>query len=73
MKNPDVKNWLRKEDATNDLFGILVFANVNAINHVTQDNIWTIKIANVGKKWLVSSLKNVVKILTEMKWFIMRL
>ena len=37
MKNEDVnaKNWLTKVDVIKDLFGIIVFVNVNVINHVT--------------------------------------
>ena len=31
----DVKNWLTKEDALKNLFGILVYVNVNVIDHVT--------------------------------------
>ena len=31
----DVKNWLTKEDAIKNLFGILVYVNVNVIDHVT--------------------------------------
>ena len=30
----NVKNQLTKEDVMKDLFGILVYANVNVINHV---------------------------------------
>ena len=40
-KNADenVKNWLTKVDVTKDLFGILVFVNVNVTYYVTQNNI----------------------------------
>ena len=30
----NVKNWLKKEDVMQNLFDILVFVNVNVINHV---------------------------------------
>ena len=31
----NAKNWLTKKDVIKDLFGILVYANVNVINRVT--------------------------------------
>ena len=31
----NVKNWLSKVDVIMDLFGILVYVNVNVINHIT--------------------------------------
>ena len=45
----NVKNLLAKEDIIKNLFGILLFVNLNVINHVTQDSIQTIKIVNVEK------------------------
>ena len=45
----NVKNLLTKEDIIKNLFGILLFVNLNVINHVTQDSIQTIKIVNVEK------------------------
>ena len=45
----NVKNLLIKEDIIKNLFGILLFVNLNVINHVTQDSIQTIKIVNVEK------------------------
>ena len=32
-----------------DLFRIQVIVNVNVINHVMLENIWTMKIVSVGK------------------------
>ena len=42
MINADVniKNWLTKEYAIKDLFGILAIVNVNGINHVILENIY---------------------------------
>ena len=34
----NAKNWLTKEYLINDLFGILVIANVSVINHVMLQN-----------------------------------
>ena len=45
----NVKNLLTKEDIIKNLFGILLFVNLNVINHATQDSIQTIKIVNVEK------------------------
>ena len=45
----NVKNLLTKEDIIKNLFGILLFVNLNVINHVTQDSIQTIKIVNLEK------------------------
>ena len=41
MINSDVnaKNWLTKVNVMMDLFGILVYVNVNVINHVMLNNI----------------------------------
>ena len=52
-----------------DLFAILVIVSENVINHVVLDDIQITKIVNVEK----NQLKNVVKILMEMKLFIMGL
>ena len=35
----NVKNRLKKENVMMDLFGILVYVNVNVINHVMLQNI----------------------------------
>ena len=35
----NVKNWLTKVDAINDLFGIIGVVNVNVINFVMLENI----------------------------------
>ena len=35
----NVKNWLTKEYVIKDLFGILIIAYVNVINHVILENI----------------------------------
>ena len=45
----NAKNWLTKVYAIKDLFGIQVIVNVNAINHVMLENIYTKKIASVEK------------------------
>ena len=39
MIGVNTKNWLIKKDMIKDLFGILVYANVNVINPVIFDNI----------------------------------
>ena len=43
----DVKNWLTKEYAIKDLFGILATASVNVVNHMMLENISIIKIVSV--------------------------
>ena len=60
MINADVNV---KEDVMKDLFAILVIVSENVINHVVLDDIQITKIVNVEK----NQLKNVVKILMEMK------
>ena len=45
----NVKNWLIKAVSIKDLFRILVTVNVNVINHVMLENIYTMNIANEGK------------------------
>ena len=72
MINADVnvRNWLAKGGVIKDLFGIVVIVNK------------TEKLCDVGeylnyenckcrKSWLINYLENVVKILMEIKWFIM--
>ena len=65
MINADVnvKYCLIKEDVMKDLFAILVIVSENVINHVVLDDIQITKIVNAEK----NQLKNVVKILMEMK------
>ena len=58
----NVKNSLAKEDATKNLFGIII---VNVINHILLENVQVIKIVNVEKNLLINQLKSVVKILME--------
>ena len=43
------KNRWTKVYVMNNLFGILVFVNMNVINDVTLENIWIIKIVSAGK------------------------
>ena len=45
----NVKNWLTKEYAMKDLFGILARGNVNVTNYVTLENIQIIKTVSVEK------------------------
>ena len=71
--NVNAKNWLTEEDVKRDLHGILVIANVNVINHVMLENIYIMEIVNVERGGFISLFKNLVKILIEMKWFIMPL
>ena len=47
--NVNVKNFLTKEYVTKYLFGILVVANVNVINHVMLENIWIMKTVSARK------------------------
>ena len=49
--NADVnaKNWLKKVNGMMDLFGILVFANVNVINYIMLENIYIMKIVSLEK------------------------
>ena len=56
MINADVnaKNWLTKEFEINSLFGIRVIVNVNVINHVMLENVWTMKIVNVQRYLLIN-------------------
>ena len=50
MINADVNvNRLTKVDVIKDLFGILVYVDVDVINHVTKDNIQIMKIVNVER------------------------
>ena len=42
----DAKNWLTKEYAIKDLFGILATASVNVVNHLMLENISIIKIVS---------------------------
>ena len=51
MANADVnvKDWLIKEYAIKDLFGIQVIVNVNEINYVMLENNWIIKVVSVEK------------------------
>ena len=63
----NVKNQLKKEDVIQHLFKILETMNVKVINHVILENIQIIKIVNAEKNQLIKYLKNVVKILIEMK------
>ena len=63
----NIKNSLKKEDVMKDSFGILVNVNVNVINLVMLDNIQIMKVVSVEKNKLISQLKNVVKILMEIK------
>ena len=58
----NVKNSLAKEDATKNLFGIII---VNVINHILLENVQVIKIVNVEKNLLINQLKSVVKILMK--------
>ena len=58
----NVKNSLAKEDATKNLFGIII---VNVINHILLENVQVIKTVNVEKNLLINQLKSVVKILME--------
>ena len=55
------------EDEIKDLFGILVIVNMSVINYVMLENIQIIKVINVKKGQLTSQLKNVLKILMEIK------
>ena len=48
-----------------DIFGILVVAKVNVINHVTLVSIQIMKIVNVEKSWWINQQRNVMKILKK--------
>ena len=61
----NAKNLLIKVCVIKDLFGIQVIMNVNAINHVMQVNIQTMKTVSAGKKQLINQLENVLKILMK--------
>ena len=63
----NVKNQLTNEYVVKNLFGILLIVNVSVINHITQENIQTIKIVSAEKSQLKNQLKNVVTILMEIK------
>ena len=73
VTNADVtaKNWLTKFDVIMNLFRIIVYENANVINHMMLENIYIMQIVNARKYWLRSYLKNVVKILMQVKWFAM--
>ena len=43
------KNLFTKVYLMRDLFGILVIASVNVINHVILVSVWTMKTESVGK------------------------
>ena len=61
----NVKNCFINAYPIKDLFGILVIASANVINHVMLVNMQTMKIVGAGKKQLINQLKNVLKILTK--------
>ena len=63
----NVKNSLKKEDVMKDLFGSLVKVKANLINHVMLDNIQIMKVVSVKRNKLIIQLKNVLKILMEIK------
>ena len=45
----NVKNRLIKAALIMDLFGIIVYVNVNMINHVMLENIYIMQVVNAGK------------------------
>ena len=45
----NVKNYLRKECAIKDVFGMLVIVSVNVVKYAILENIYIIKIVSVEK------------------------
>ena len=61
----NIKNRFIKVYKIQGIFGILVIASVNVINHVMLAGIWIIKIVSVGKNWFINWWKNVMKLLKK--------
>ena len=63
----NVKNRLIKVVVIKDLSGILVIVNVNVRNHVMLWKIWTMKIANLGKKLVDKLVEECTENIDEVK------
>ena len=61
----ECKELIDKGVCDKDLFEIQVIGSVNLINRAILVSIQTMKTVSAGKKWLINSLKNVLKMLKK--------